>query len=72
VIERVEAEILNYSGMVWGSREHLVTFPTAQSDCANVQSASGFWLEDFQLEAPPPEMAADGVWLIWNWNSFVM
>jgi len=52
--------------------DYFVAFPSAQCDCANLQSASGFWLEDFQLEASAPEMASEGGRFLWDWYSSVL
>src|SRR6185436_15324187 len=35
---------------------------------ANIQSASGFRLEDFQRESAPAQMAADSRWIFRNGN----
>ena len=51
---------------------HVVAFPAAQGDGANLQSASGFRLEDFQLEATATKVAANGVWFFWNRNTAVV
>jgi hypothetical protein len=52
--------------------DYFVAFPSAQCDCANLQSASGFWLEDFQLEASAPEMTSEGGRFLWDWYSSVI
>jgi hypothetical protein len=55
--ERTVAKILGDSGVVWSSAEYFVAFPAAQCDRANLQSASGLRLKDFQLDG---DVAANG------------
>lgn len=56
---------------MWICWIHLVAFPTAQRYRANPQPASSFWLEDFQLEAAAPEVAADRAWLFGDWYATI-
>jgi hypothetical protein len=72
VFERVVTQILHNLRVVWDCRIHLIAFPTAQRDRANPQSASRFRLVDFQMEAPPPEVAANGGRFLWDLNATVV
>ena len=71
VFERIVAQILHDLWMVRSCRKHLVPFPVAERDYANLQPASSFRLEDFQLEAASPEVAADGGRFPWDLKATV-
>src|SRR5437773_5686481 len=70
--EWVVAQIRDYCGLIRLGWIHVVAFPAAQGDGANLQSASGFRLEDSQLEATATKVAANGVWSFRNWNAAVV
>lgn len=71
VSKRVVAQICHELWMVRNCRENLVAFPAAERNRANPQSASRFRLEDSQLEAASPEVAADGGRFLWYLYSTV-
>ena len=71
-MEGIEAQVGDDPRMVWRMRELLVAFPTAERNGANRQAASGFRLEDSQLEPTAAKMPPDGGWLTWDWHSPVV
>ena len=65
-VERIVAQVFHDLCVMGDRREHLVAFPPAERYCANFQDTSRFRLEDFQLEASPAKVTADGGWLSWD------
>jgi hypothetical protein len=58
--------------MVRSCRKHFVAFPSAERDRANRQPASGFRLEDLELEAASPEVTANRGGFLWDLNATIV
>lgn len=71
-IEWTVAEIFCDPGVVRGGREYLVALPAAERNGCNSKSASGFRLEDFELEPASAEVAPNGGRFFWDWYSPVV